>query len=41
MELDPTTKGFQSSSLILLGGVAGIGKTSLVISLIRKIVNKN
>jgi replicative DNA helicase len=36
-KLDTITKGFQPSNLILIGGVAGMGKTSFALSLIRKI----
>ncbi|WP_445716529.1 DnaB-like helicase C-terminal domain-containing protein [Flavobacterium sp.] len=34
--LDVVIGGFQSSNLVLIGGVEGMGKTSLLISLIRK-----
>lgn len=40
-ELDAITKGFQPSNLILVGGVEGMGKTSFVISLIRKMAIEN
>ena len=40
-ELDAITKGFQPSNLILLGGVAGVGKTSFIASLIRKMAIEN
>lgn len=40
-KLDAITKGFQPSNLILVGGVAGIGKTSFAISLIHKMAIEN
>lgn len=39
--LDAITNGFQPSNLILIGGVAGIGKTSFIVSLIRKMAIQN
>lgn len=40
-KLDAITKGFQPSNLILVGGVAGIGKTSFALSLIHKMAIEN
>lgn len=40
-KLDAITKGFQPSNLILIGGVAGMGKTSFALSLIHKMVIEN
>ena len=40
-KLDAITKGFQPSNLILIGGVAGMGKTSFALSLIHKMAIEN
>ena len=40
-KLDAITKGFQPSNLILVGGVAGMGKTSFALSLIHKMAIEN
>ena len=40
-KLDAFTKGFQPSNLILIGGVAGMGKTTFAVSLIRKMAIEN
>ena len=40
-KLDTITKGFQPSNLILVGGVAEMGKTTFAVSLIRKMVIEN
>jgi len=40
-KLDAITKGFQPSNLVLIGGVAGIGKTAFALSLIRKMAIEN
>ncbi|UUW08377.1 hypothetical protein NLG42_19985 [Flavobacterium plurextorum] len=37
-ELDNYTMGFKSGDLILIGGVLGMGKTSFLLNLIKKIV---
>ena len=39
-KLDVLTNGFQSSNLILVGGVAGMGKTSFALSLIKNLAQE-
>jgi replicative DNA helicase len=40
-KLDAITNGFQPSNLILIGGVAGMGRTAFALSLINKMALKN
>lgn len=40
-QLDSITKGFQASSLTIIGGVMGMGKTSFSIALVKKMALEN